>query len=104
MSHLLVAEPVFAFSGALEQTEDSQQCRFATTRWPHDGNKLAVVHFDTHPIECYRLHFLRAEDSCDVFCPYHIFFFILIQIHSINRAAKLHYSLHTTKTVSSSGL
>ena len=45
MPHLLTGEVIVALGRVVEQAQNVQQRRLAAPRRPHDGDKLAVLHF-----------------------------------------------------------
>ena len=67
VAHVAAIQQVGAFGGIVEQAEDIQQRGFATTRRPHDGDKLAFLHLEVHIAERPGLDFFRTEHLLDVF-------------------------------------
>ena len=66
MAHFHAVQPVAALRGIVQQTEDVQQRRFAAARRTHDGDELAVLHFQCDAPEGRGLHHICAEDLLDV--------------------------------------
>ena len=54
-------QTVVSAGGIVQQSQYIEQCRFATARRSHDGNELAVLHFQAHTVEGMCLHLVGME-------------------------------------------
>ena len=61
MPDFLACQVIIARSRIVQQPQDIQQCRFATSGRSHDSHKLAIFHFQGNIIQCNRLHLFRTE-------------------------------------------
>ena len=61
MPDFLACQVIIARSRIVQQPQDIQQCRFATSGRSHDSHKLAIFHFQGNIIQCNRLYLFRTE-------------------------------------------
>ncbi len=60
----LSVQPILAAGGVVEQTQDVEQGGLAATRGTHDGNKLALFHFERHAAQGSGFNFFGTEHFC----------------------------------------